>query len=601
MLSATAAIPASPRSLMQNPALFWLLVALSAVALYPPAELWATIDHLAVRDTDDAMRLADVRALAAGQGWFDTVQHRFLPPDGVQSHWSRLVDAPLAAGFLALTPLVGRRLAEGLTAAFWPALLMGLYGIVLFRYLRGAFGLRAGILGVFAALNTFGLTVQFSPGRVDHHNLQILAILGASFGLMRPSLRAGLASGALCALSLAIGLEGLPYVVLAGLFLAVHWVRRGEAALKPFLGFGLGLGLAAPLLFGAQTSPALWGTSHCDALSPPWLWLAEGGLATTLACAGLGGRLASPAARLALLAGLGLVLVAGFAALFPACLSGPFSGMPALVRERWLLTVNEMTSLPAFIANRKWEAFVFYPPLMIAAVVALRGALVGAPERRRHFTVASLCLWPGVAMGFFQLRGIYIASGFIPLIAGPVMDRAIDLARDATVAARRRYGTFLTAVGLVSAVWMAPALVAQAADPSSAENTGEASSCNAFANVAPLAALPPGTVLGPIWIGPATLLYTPHSVIAAPYHRAIPGLVAAIEGLGGGEADLRRHVAERRADYIVVCPKEPQESLGEGPSFATRLGRGEVSAPWLVPIPLPGSLLKAWRVTPAAG
>ena len=47
-------------------------------------------------------------------------------------------------------------------------------------------------------------------------------------------------------------------------------------------GFGLGLGLAAPLLFALQTAPDLWATPACDALSPPWLWLATGGLATAL-------------------------------------------------------------------------------------------------------------------------------------------------------------------------------------------------------------------------------------------------------------------------------------------------------------------------------
>ena len=48
-------------------------------------------------DTDDAMRLVQVRDLLAGQGWFDMVQHRLMPPEGASMHWSRLVDAPLAA------------------------------------------------------------------------------------------------------------------------------------------------------------------------------------------------------------------------------------------------------------------------------------------------------------------------------------------------------------------------------------------------------------------------------------------------------------------------------------------------------------------------
>ena len=38
-----------------------------------------------------------VRDWMAGQSWFDVVQHRLNPPLGVDMHWSRLVDAPIAA------------------------------------------------------------------------------------------------------------------------------------------------------------------------------------------------------------------------------------------------------------------------------------------------------------------------------------------------------------------------------------------------------------------------------------------------------------------------------------------------------------------------
>ena len=47
-------------------------------------------------DTDDVMRLVQVRDLLGGQGWFDLYQHRMNPPEGTLMHWSRLVDAPLA-------------------------------------------------------------------------------------------------------------------------------------------------------------------------------------------------------------------------------------------------------------------------------------------------------------------------------------------------------------------------------------------------------------------------------------------------------------------------------------------------------------------------
>ena len=47
-------------------------------------------------DTDDAMRLVQVRDWLAGQPWFDMTATRFDPPQGVFMHWSRIVDVPLA-------------------------------------------------------------------------------------------------------------------------------------------------------------------------------------------------------------------------------------------------------------------------------------------------------------------------------------------------------------------------------------------------------------------------------------------------------------------------------------------------------------------------
>ncbi len=656
---------AAPRqgSRIDPHAFLWFLVALSALALNAPAEIRATIDHLRVPDTDDAMRLVGVRDLLAGQGWYDNVQYRFLPPAGVASHWSRLVDAPIAGLILALTPLVGRSVAEGLTAALWPMLLFALYAAVLYRGARPVFGRLAAVLAVLVATQTLGLTVQFRAGRVDHHNLQLIAILGFAFCLIRGGGRAGAAGGALAAISLAIGLEGLPYIALGALFLVVDWVLRGRAALPAFLGFGLGLGLLAPVLFGIQTAPGLWGVTACDAISPPWLWLAGGGLALAAACAALdrrlgavpdrvaigngsetswrallrrtgvhfGGEHSSGApARLAVLAALGLPVLAGFALLFPACLGGPFPGMTPLVRAHWLYTVNEMSSLAKFVARGQWEVLVFYPPLLLATLAASFGALrgpgsvlsagVGAgsaqestpqqgrgavPDRdaigngsgrRRAFAVAALFLWPGLILGCFQFRGTYVAVGLLPPVAGAVI--AWALAEAGRAGLRRSLGPAALAAGLVSTVWLVPAYLADALMPDARGDAAVrgAATCHAHAAVAPLAALPPGTVLAPVFMGPSILLRTPHAVVAAPYHRAIPGLTAAIEGLGGTEADLRRHVESLGIGYLVACPTRPGDDLQPETAFATRLMQGAVAVPWLEPIAVPGTELRVWRV-----
>src|SRR5262245_19436211 len=71
------------------------------------------------------MRLVRVRDLLGGQGWFDSVQHRLNPPDGVPMHWARWVDAAIAAPIPLLTPMLGQQNAEITMAFVWPLALLG--------------------------------------------------------------------------------------------------------------------------------------------------------------------------------------------------------------------------------------------------------------------------------------------------------------------------------------------------------------------------------------------------------------------------------------------------------------------------------------------
>src|SRR5215213_10010013 len=63
------------------------------------------IRFFSLGDTDDNMRMMQVRGLLHGQGWFDLQQHRLA---GSNIHWSRLVDLPIAGLILAPRPSAGR-------------------------------------------------------------------------------------------------------------------------------------------------------------------------------------------------------------------------------------------------------------------------------------------------------------------------------------------------------------------------------------------------------------------------------------------------------------------------------------------------------------
>ena len=67
---------------------------------------WDDIRFFRLGDTDDNMRMMQVRGLLQGQGWFDLRQHHLSPPAGANIHWSRLVDLPIAGLILALRPIL---------------------------------------------------------------------------------------------------------------------------------------------------------------------------------------------------------------------------------------------------------------------------------------------------------------------------------------------------------------------------------------------------------------------------------------------------------------------------------------------------------------
>src|SRR5215813_4721097 len=87
-------------------ALAWVLIAAQLLTQY-----WiATADTLF--DSDDAMRLVQLRGLLAGHGWFNLHEARIDPPVGYDSHWSRLIDAGLAGLFLLFNLVVDNAMAE---------------------------------------------------------------------------------------------------------------------------------------------------------------------------------------------------------------------------------------------------------------------------------------------------------------------------------------------------------------------------------------------------------------------------------------------------------------------------------------------------------
>ena len=562
----------------------WLTV--SAILLVGK---WADIQAFALRDTDDNLRLAQVRAWIEGQGWFDLVQHRLAPPWGADIHWSRLVDLPIAGLALLFRPVVGTPAAEQWAAALAPLLPLaaGLFALALIarRTLRPDAWPLALLIACCAPL----LVPMWTPLRIDHHGWQLALLAWAAAGLTdRNAVRGGIASGLASALSLAIGLEMLALLGLVGAATALFWIRdRREgprlAGYGATLAGGTALGFA---LFASSANRA----PVCDALSPVWLSLfaAGGGLLVALAFF----RAERAWVRLGAAGAAGAVLVAGFALLWPDCLARP-EGVSAELRALWLDNVREARP----VLQAPWRG-----ALLIAALpaVGLAGYALALREARGEALARWLALTgPAVAAAalvFWQMRFAPAAQLLAVPGAAALGVRLFPLVRGSASMALRVCGTLL-ALLLVTGLYAMIFLALLPADES--EGARASGPCSTRTALAPLAELPRSTILAPIDLGPRLIVMTPHDAVAGPYHRNGDDILAVLGSFRSPPEEARTIVDRYGIGYVLLCPGLSEERIyretGEGSLFAV-LDGGD-PPPWLERVPLPeGSPLRVWRV-----
>ena len=543
-----------------------------------------------LRDTDDFMRVVQVVDWLDGQGWNDTVQRRLNPPEGVDMHWSRLADLPLAAAISLAEPWYGRARGVHLAALTVPPLLGALLAAV---FLWGAAPLlpdRRASLPV-AMVATLIVPLQYMlPGRVDHHGLQ-LVLTALAIGLLLRSLHSAkpgfaLGLGLTGGVSLAIGLETLPFIGAATVILSLAWVSRRGTALA-LAAFGAALTASSVALLLLTLPPTAWTMAACDRMS-----LAHVALNAIVLGAG-GAALAfdrlRPGAswpwRLCLAGGAGIAGLALVTAAFPQCVGGPYSGIADDIRY-WLVRVNEAQSL-VDLFHRKPGVAVSAVILPVTALAALGWQWARASDRSDPLRLAlAVLVLSGLAVTAWQVRGM----GYAGLAAGFAL---IPLAAAAGERARR--SRWITArlglrvcVPLMCAVAVLAPLKLQPGPASRAGGwkTGcdVAAVLDALTDPAGLGAVPL-TVAAPIDAGPAILHLTSHRVLAGPYHRNVRGLADNRRIFAGTEKESRATVDARGVDAILFCKKfAGLSNYADRPAFLDDLLVSKRPPGWLLPV-----------------
>ncbi|MBX3577753.1 MAG: GtrA family protein [Rhizobiaceae bacterium] len=537
-------------------------------------------------DNDSLMRLVEIRDLVAGQGWFDLHQYRMGPAGGIVMHWSRLVDAPLAALVLAGSALTGSQATgEAVALVLWPTLLAFAALWLLIRLAGRLAGdaalLPAALVGAMALF----FVATFRPGAIDHHNLQLVLLLATMLQLSQADAapRRALGAGVLTAAMLAIGMESVPFVAVAGLWCAGLFLFRGERAVP--LRFGLGFAGGSAIAFVATVPPSGWFDAACDAFSAPHLLVAAvSGVGLALA-AHLGGR--SLGSRALGLAVIGLAAGAVLAGLFPDCLRDPYSTVDPRLRDFWLNWITEALPVWTILATRTKMAFAYYVTPMIGL------AWLVADARRRGLSrtglLAGTFLMAAFLMSLWQVRGAMFA---IPLAVVPLA-AWITTARQAAAQGGRGVALRLAVAWLVSinAIWAAGAnhvagLLRQG-DAARGAQEARGASCYAEADHAALAALPATTVLTISNLGAAILRFTPHHAIAGPYHRNVDGNLLVLNAFMGDAEAARQTIRENGVGLVAFCPGNDESGVLAGwapDGFMADLRHGRVPA-WLEAVP----------------
>ena len=566
-------------------------------------------------EPDNAMRLVRIRDMLAGQGWFDSVQHRLNPPDGTPMHWAQWIDALLAAPIALLAPLIGQANAEIAVAFAWP---LGLLGAFMFLLVRVAGeiaereGLRreaewvAAILGALA----FPAIEKFAPGSFDHHNVELVLGMFAVFCMMRmkTSRRAAIGAGLALGLAMATAAEGIPLVV-AGLGVAgCLWLFRPSDYAFALRWLGVGLAAASAVMLPVLVPPSAWMQPVCDAMGMPFaaFGVLGGGIAIILSAlpARLVGSLAVRGASAAVLGAAGITTLF---LLFPQCAGGGYAALGEDMTTLWMTQISEARSLLSLAGTDI--------ALMLAVSGAATAGLVAAGFHAHKHSAWSEGWAPlaflavSVAIMVWQIRGATFATAF-----------AVPFGAWAVAMARRNYRAHASAIralafagiaaGSTAAAWasagdaLQSSIIPRATMANYADRSASSKSCATPEAFRTLRAVPEGIMLNQFALGAGVLAWTDHSVLAAPYHRDVEGTMTVINAMRASSDQARDIAVQSVADYVLVCPATPEtgfyarnaaEGVAPDQTLSAMLGRGDVPD-WLEPVDIGQSALRVYRI-----
>jgi hypothetical protein len=283
---------------------------------------------------------------------------------------------------------------------------------------------------------------------------------------------------------------------------------------------------------------------------------------------------------------VGAAATALFVWIEPRCLRGPYAMMDSAVWPIWLAHVREMKPLIALTIESPLTGIAIATFPAAAAIAALVLARSGEVGRDFGFLTATAAFAAAAVLTLAAVKSAsYAAWLAMPLVAAFAL-HLFRVLRLQSLVPRAAVAVLLTpAVLSLGAITIANAAGLGAND---SFNRAESDACFKTESYAAMARLAPGIVAADIDYGSFLLALTPHTVLAAPYHRLSAGIITVHEAFSSPPEQARRILARHRVDYVMTCKSRPYARAGAaqaGTGLWEQLHAGAVPD-WLEAMPV---------------
>jgi hypothetical protein len=539
-------------------------------------------------DPDDYTYLTQTLDWLQGQSWFDNIQHRMSPPEGVAIHYTRFAELPIAATILLFRLFHYSWHGAALLASF---LLPIIYLGALFTALR--FAASQFIAPQWARLTSFvvmfasALLFKFAPGQVDHHGLEAILTITA-VGLVaqmfaRPDLmRWATAAGIMFSLTTAIALETVPWLVLASTAIGLWATIQGPRAIRATNAFAITLFLSSVILLFLDKPATNVFQADILAYSITYVELTAG-IAAALLWASTLSYLDKFKLRLALSGLIAAILAVMYLSHFPALLAGPYGAMDKKLSALFFANLDEAVAL---IDRRSfYGCFLRLAPALLGLTASITFFRRANGSVKYSWGLLVALLATSIALtAFYQSRVLIYASLFsvIPLTA--LVARGWPwLASHAQD--RKR---FWAEIALILSVGPLTSIFLPAVQDGRSFNTGMLLfPAQTFSDTCQMRGLEqilndpyftdrkPLRLINMIDQGPELLFRTPHAVMSAPYHTNVRGNLDALELFTTTNSAAAEQIVQRDGiNLIALCRDIPDMYLDGGAAHYVMLPTG---------------------------